>query len=89
MNKLKLRLDDLHIDSFDTAVPQKANGTVFGEQCTCPGAATCEAGTGCGPTCNISCQNSCVDYETCFRWTEVSCAYDTCTCESGPRTAYC
>ena len=103
MNKLKLRLDDLHVDSFDITVPQKANGTVFGEQCTCytqctcPGCptcdascnGTCEAGTGCGPTCNISCQNSCVDYETCFRWTEVSCAYDTCTCGSGPRTAFC
>lgn len=75
MNKLKLRLDDLHIESFDTTVPQKEKGTVFGEQCTCysectcPGCptcdascnGTCEADTGCGPTCNASCRASCVD----------------------------
>ncbi|HEX6373891.1 MAG TPA: hypothetical protein VF006_33490 [Longimicrobium sp.] len=28
--KLRLQLDDLRIDSFDTSAPPKAKGTVFG-----------------------------------------------------------
>ncbi len=35
MNKLKLRLDDLQVDTFQTTPVQKEKGTVFGEQCTC------------------------------------------------------
>ena len=61
--KLKLRLDDLRIDSFDTAAPQRVKGTVFGEQCTCwtnctcPGCPTCDAS--CNGTCNASCNGTC------------------------------
>ena len=61
MRKLKLNLDQLTVDSFDTAVPaEKKRGTVMGEeQCTCPSACntncTCP---GC-PTCDDSCASYC------------------------------
>lgn len=68
MNKLKLRLDDLLVDTFQTAPSAKEKGTVFGEQCTCytqctcPGCPTCEES--CGGTCDIECftmeGNTCV-----------------------------
>jgi len=83
MQKLKLQLEDLAIDSFETSPPQKPKGTVFGEQCTCytqctcPGCPTCDAscnGT-CGGTCEASCNGTCGN--TC--WTcGVSCGG---TCE--------
>jgi hypothetical protein len=77
MNKLKLRLDDLRIDSFDTTAPQKAKGTVFGEQCTCytqctcPGCPTCDAS--CNGTCGYTCQGTCneatcAEGYTCLYW---------------------
>ena len=55
MHKLKLRLEDLRIDSFATTPVEKAKGTVFGEQCTCYTNCTCP---GC-PTCNASCNGTC------------------------------
>ena len=63
MKKLRLKLDDLRIDSFDTTAPQKAKGTVFGEQCTCytqctcPGCPTCYAS--CNGTCDATCNGTC------------------------------
>lgn len=71
MNKLKLQLEDLLIDSFQTAPAEKPEGTVFGEQ---SGYATCG-----GPTCNASCRNSCVEAETCA-WSCGGTCYDTCKC---------
>ena len=65
MNKLKLQLEDLMVDSFDTTTPAKAKGTVFGEQCTCytqctcPGCPTCYAS--CNGTCDASCNGTCGD----------------------------
>jgi hypothetical protein len=65
--KLKLNLDQLSVDSFDTTATEKPKGTVFGEQCTCytqctcPGCPTCDAscnGT-CGATCAASCYGTC------------------------------
>jgi hypothetical protein len=65
MVKLKLKLEDLQIDSFSTTTPEKNKGTVFGEQCTCwtqcgqntcPGCPTCDAS--CNGTCGASC-NTC------------------------------
>ncbi|HYW11390.1 MAG TPA: hypothetical protein VE871_05515 [Longimicrobium sp.] len=65
--KLKLDLEDLTVDSFDTMRPAPKAGTVFGEQCTCytnctcPGCPTCYAscnGT-CGGTCEASCNGTC------------------------------
>jgi hypothetical protein len=63
MNKLKLRLDDLRVDTFQTTPVQKEKGTVFGEQCTCytnctcPGCPTCYAS--CNGTCDASCNGTC------------------------------
>jgi hypothetical protein len=68
MNKLKLDLEELSVESFDTTpAPRREGGTVFGQQCTCytqctcPGCPTCDAscnGT-CGGTCAGSCDASC------------------------------
>ncbi|HEX6910300.1 MAG TPA: hypothetical protein VF142_07890 [Longimicrobium sp.] len=63
MNKLRLQLEDLHIDSFTTTPAGKPKGTVFGEQCTCytqctcPGCPTCDAS--CNGTCDASCNGTC------------------------------
>jgi hypothetical protein len=62
MRKLKLDLDQLAVDSFDTQTPPEREGTVFGEQCTCytctcPGCPSC--GATCGMTCNTTCGESC------------------------------
>ncbi|HZG43630.1 MAG TPA: hypothetical protein VEY93_11745 [Longimicrobium sp.] len=82
--KLKLNLDQLAVDSFDTTKPEAKTGTVFGEQCTCytnctcPGCPTCYAscnGT-CGNTCDASCNGTCGD--TCD-WT---CNYTDCGCDT-------
>jgi hypothetical protein len=67
MNKLKLQLDDLAVESFDTAAAERENGTVFGEECscysncTCPGFDTCDE-TECVGTCGACCT---VCFETC------------------------
>ena len=80
--KLKLKLEDLQVDTFSTTEAQKQKGTVFGEQCTCwtqcgqntcPGCPTCDAscnGT-CGATCEASCNGTC---------NEATCAY-TCAAD--------
>ncbi|HLL47579.1 MAG TPA: hypothetical protein VK399_12765 [Longimicrobiaceae bacterium] len=80
MEKLKLDLEDLAVESFATTPePRAEGGTVFGQQCTCytqctcPGCPTCDAscnGT-CGGTCEASCNGTCGP--TC----DVSC-YGTC-----------
>jgi hypothetical protein len=88
MNKLKLNLEDLAVESFSTTPEaQKENGTVFGQQCTCftqctcPGCPTCDAtcnGT-CAATCNASCNGTCGGTcaascnGTCDGWTCVNC----------------
>ena len=55
MHKLKLDLDQLAVDTFDTEAPPARQGTVYGEQCTCYTACTCP---GC-PTCDVSCNGTC------------------------------
>jgi hypothetical protein len=90
-NKLKLHLEDLTVDSFQTTTPQRPRGTVFGEQCTCytnctcPGCPTCDASCGqntCAGTCN-TCGGSCGG--TC----DASC-YGTCNAScNGSCDAYC
>jgi len=94
MNKLRLRLDDLVIDSFGTTPVRKGNGTVYGEQCTCPTACTCPGcptcDASCGGTCGASCNGTC----TCPNTYDISCggtceeSCDTCayTCQ-GYQTA--
>jgi hypothetical protein len=87
MNKLKLRLDDLRVDTFQTTSVQKAKGTVFGEQCTCytqctcPGCPTCDAS--CNGTCDASYNGTCActreGDDTCF----VSCQMTECRDRNG------
>jgi hypothetical protein len=86
MNKLKLHLDDLQVDTFQTTPVRKTKGTVFGEQCTChtqctcPGCPTCYAscdGT-CAATCYGSCGGTCdATCDGCGTW-DVSCGGNTC-----------
>ncbi|HEX5868916.1 MAG TPA: hypothetical protein VFY65_00800 [Longimicrobium sp.] len=79
--KLKLRLDDLRVDTFHTTAPRKERGTVFGEQCTCwtqCGQNTCP---GC-PTCD----NTCNGANTCANSCAFTCAY---TCDDASCGASC
>jgi hypothetical protein len=81
MKKLKLQLEDLLVDTFDTTPVQRAKGTVFGEQCTCytqctcPGCPTCAAS--CNGTCAASCNGSCA--ATCDASCGGTCDY-SCDC---------
>jgi hypothetical protein len=90
VKKLKLHLEDLRIDSFQTTPAEKPKGTVFGEQCTChtqctcPGCPTCNAS--CNGTCGASCEATCGG--TC-EWTcEASCN-GTCDCGTGGGFSQC
>jgi len=76
--KLSLKLEDLSVDSFDTSVSRKENGTVYGEQqCTCPSACTCPGCPTCDASCNGTCDNTC----------PYSCDDATCvTCEETRQT---
>ena len=66
--KLKLRLEDLVIDSFHTAGAGRRAGTVFGEQCTCPNYTPCmptvvaTCAYSCPDTCGDSCDGPSCDY---------------------------
>jgi hypothetical protein len=64
MKKLRLHLEDLQIDSFDTTTRRRGKGTVFGEQCTCDTQCTCPGGptsdASCDGTCDGSCNGSCL-----------------------------
>ena len=66
MNKLKLVLDDLSVESFDTTTVKKERGTVMGEQCTCPTVCTCPGCPSCDPTCAYTCDDqTCPNCPTC------------------------
>jgi len=97
--KLKLKLDDLQVDTFQTTSVQKPSGTVFGEQCTCytnctcPGCPTCYAScngscdASCNGTCGASCDATCggtCDW-TCDNTCGDSCGGATCPTSPGPR----
>jgi hypothetical protein len=85
MRKLKLQLDDLQVDTFQTTPAEKPKGTVFGEQCTCYTNCTCP---GC-PTCYASCNGTCGG--TCDGTCGASCAgtCDTCGDACGTWDASC
>lgn len=86
MKKLRLQLDDLRIDSFQTSPLDRPDGTVFAEQCTCHTACTCPGCPSCGATCPYTCDDdtcalscpapgntcayTCNYYETCQMVTE-------------------
>jgi hypothetical protein len=84
--KLKLNLEQLTVDSFDTAPREKSKGTVFGEQCTCYTNCTCP---GC-PTCDASCNNTCATCgeNTCAQTCENTCLDATCNLCDYPPTCY-
>ncbi|HYR09772.1 MAG TPA: hypothetical protein VEQ60_18495 [Longimicrobium sp.] len=75
MKKMKLSLEQLAVDSFDTSAAPAKRGTVFGEQCTCPTNCTCP----CMGTCAESCNGTCDYHYTC----PATCYGGTCehTCE--------
>ena len=87
MKKLRLRLDDLHVDSFDTRVEgAPLRGTVPAHQATRPDVcwtapdycasddAYSECGGSCFDTCAATCPGTCGDNFTCA----ATCAGYTC-----------
>jgi hypothetical protein len=74
MKKLTLTLDDLQVDSFQTADVRQEKGTVFGEQCTCQTNCTCP---GC-PSCDYTCAHTCE--QTC----DNTCGQETCAYQLDP-----
>ena len=81
--RLKLDLEELSVDSFDTAAVAVEKGTVFAEQCTCytnctcPGCPTCDH-TACEQhTCAAMCSATC--YSACgHTCTETTALYTNC-----------
>lgn len=79
--KLKLRLEDLHVDTFDTASRSGQKGTVFGEQCTCETQCSCPGANGdfsgeascpdasCFESCAWTCGTACQSNRTCDHFT--------------------
>ena len=82
-SKLKLNLDELTVDSFNTETSERPKGTVFGEQCTCYTQCTCP---GC-PTCDASCNGTCNG--TCGENTCQASCYGTCDYSCGDSCNYC
>lgn len=86
MNKLKLQLQDLTVESFDTAGRKEEKGTVVGAQqqpCTCWTQCTCPGCPTCYDTCADTCEYTCDDYTcagTCGGRTYCWCPsqWDTC-----------
>jgi hypothetical protein len=80
--KLKLNLEQLTVDSFDTTVSEKPRGTVFGEQCTCYTNCTCPGCPTCDATCNYTCDDAtCPNCPTCAASCNGTCncgTYDSC-----------
>ena len=94
MRKIRLQLESLEVDSFDTTARQRAGGTVHvHEQHTWETVyASCDT---CFPTCPFSCDGSCDScVNTCGESCYGTCFEDTCdescggTClRCGPLTA--
>jgi hypothetical protein len=79
MDKLRLHLDDLAVDSFDTTCQAKEKGTVFGEQCTCYTVCTCPGCPTCAATCAQTCDDAtCPQCPTCAASCNGTCAGATC-----------
>ena len=81
--KLKLNLDDLAVDSFDTSRRPEKRGTVFGEQCTCYTQCTCPGCPTCDNTCNATCDATCA-----YTCDDATCPYtcDDASCGGGCAT---
>jgi hypothetical protein len=83
MPKLKLHLEELSVESFDTTATQKAKGTVFGEQCTCYTQCTCPGCPTCDNTCANTCAYTCDDATCAYTCDDASCAGTCNGCASG------
>jgi hypothetical protein len=86
MNKVKLNLDALKVETFDTTPGERARGTVMGQQdpCTCPTNCTCP---GC-PTCNGTCDEfTCGNDHTCLNSPCQTYPNQTCGCTDGKYVA--
>ncbi|HEX2202538.1 MAG TPA: pinensin family lanthipeptide [Longimicrobium sp.] len=88
MRKIKLDLDALQVDSFETSPPDEGEGTVHGNQfqitptrvaISCLVACTQLT---CGPTCRATCFVSCFQtcQLTCFQTCHFSCDATCVTC---------
>ncbi len=86
--KLKLNLEDLSVDSFDTTRPAHKQGTVFGEQCTCYTQCTCPGCPTCDASCNGTCAGTCGE-NTCVASCNGTCAPATCRFSCGYTTCEC
>lgn len=83
MKKLRLDLDELAVESFDTRGAEKEKGTVVGEQqCSCGG--TCYPQATCPQTCAYTCDDPTCAY-TCD---DATCAGFTCGFESCGGTCF-
>lgn len=67
--KMKLQLEELAVESFDTTPAERGKGTVFAQQectcptaCSCPGCLTCDGTCPADPSCADTCWNTCDDY---------------------------
>ncbi len=81
MRKLRLVLDNLLVESFDTTGTGAPRGTVVGEQCSCGG--TCVGQATCGHTCAYTCDDpTCPACPTCAASCNGTCdacgSYDSC-----------
>lgn len=63
MTKLKLHLDDLSVETFQTAISADAKGTVLGRDDSDPTDGTCAGYFSCDASCQASCNGTC--NETC------------------------
>ncbi len=79
-SKLKLNLEDLAVDSFDTMRPAQKDGTVFGEQCTCYTNCTCPGCPTCDASCNGTCGATCNGQATCYATCAHTCDDYSCQC---------
>ena len=83
MRKLKLELENLTVESFDTTTPAKPRGTVFGEQCTCYTQCTCPGCPTCDNTCPQTCAYTCDDAScngSCGCMSDIKFTECSCTC---------
>lgn len=66
MKKVKLRIDDLRVDTFETTSVLDEKGTVFGEAWSQPLQASCNGMETCADTCDPACHsNQTCEYFTC------------------------
>lgn len=65
MAKLRLTLEQLAVDSFDTSGVEGMRGTVRAEQCTCETNCTCPGCPTCDNTCYESCYGTCPPNDSC------------------------